>query len=141
MNATKVARKLRVRIGRFSGDLSKGLCLAAQRFVSQMVYGIQASESVMLTEVGRTLNESIPLRKTEWRLSRNLQRPELEDTVQENLLAMAAGHIGQDTLLVIDPSDLSKKYAKKMEFLTTVRDGSAHDFALGYWMLHIIGVP
>jgi len=42
-------------------------------------------------------------------------------------------------LLIIDPSDLSKKYAKKMQYLAPVRDGSAHDFALGYWMLHIVG--
>ena len=139
MNATRIARKLRDRIGRFSGDLSKGLCAPARRFVSEMVYGIQASQSVMLTEVGRTLEEEIPLRKTEWRLSRNLQRPELEDTVQENLLAMAANRVSQDTLLVIDPSDLSKKYAKKMEYLATVRDGSAHGLAQGYWTLHVIG--
>jgi hypothetical protein len=52
MKATKVARKLRIRIGRFSGELSKGVCLPAQRFVSEMVYGIQAARSVMLTEVG-----------------------------------------------------------------------------------------
>lgn len=139
MNATKVARKLRDRIGRFSGDLSKGLCAAARRFVSEMVYGIQASESVVLTEVGRTLEEAIPLRKTQWRLSRNLQRPELEDAVQENLLGMAANRIGRDSLLIIDPSDLSKKYAKKMEYLATVHDGSAHDLGQGYWTLHIIG--
>ena len=55
MNASKVAGSLRRRIGRFSGDLSKDLCLKAQRFVSEMVYGIQASESVMLTKVARTL--------------------------------------------------------------------------------------
>ena len=36
---------------------------------------------------------------------------------------MAAGRIGEDTLLIIDLSDLSKKYAKKMEYLATVRDG------------------
>ncbi len=139
MNATRVARNLRVRIGRFSGDLSKGLCVAAQRFVSQMVYGIQASESVLLTEIGRTLEEDIPLRKTHNRLSRNLQRPELEKTIQENVLRMAASRVGQDTLLIIDPSDLSKKYAKKMEYLATVHDGSAHDLAQGYWTLHIAG--
>ncbi len=139
MNPTRVARNVRTRIARFSGDLSKGLCVAAQRFVSQMVYGIQASESVLLTEIGRTLEEAIPLRKTEYRLSRNLQRPELEDTVQTNLLRMGASRVGQDTLLILDPSDLSKKYAKKMEYLATVRDGSAHDLAQGYWTLHIIG--
>ena len=139
MNATRVAHNLRARIGRFSGDLSKGLCLPAQRFVSEMVYGIQASESVLLTEVGRTLEEDISLRKTQYRLSRNLQRPELEDTVQANLLRMASSHVGNDTLLIVDPSDISKKYAKKMEYLATVRDGSAHDLVQGYWMLHIIG--
>lgn len=139
MKATKVARKLRVRIGRFSGDLSEGLCLPAQRFVSEMVYGIQAAQSVMLTEIGRALEESIPLRKTENRLSRNLQRPELEETVQHNVLRKAAGHIQDDTLLVLDPSDVSKKYAKKMEHLAWVRDGSAHELALGYWTLHVIG--
>ena len=41
MHNTKIARRLRTRIGRFSGDLSKGLCIRAQRFVSEMVYGIQ----------------------------------------------------------------------------------------------------
>jgi hypothetical protein len=139
MNATKVAHNLRARIGRFSGDLSEGLCLSAQRFVSEMVYGIQASESVVLTEVGRTLEEDIPLRKTEYRLSRNLQREELEDTLQTNLLRMASSRVGEDTLLIVDPSDIAKKYAKKMEHLATVRDGSEHDLALGYWTLHIIG--
>ena len=139
MNNTKASRNLRNRIGRFSGDLCKGLCKAASRFVGEMVYGIQASESVMLTEVGRTLNEDIPLHKTQWRLSRNLQRPELEKTLRNNVLAMAAGHVGQDTLLVIDPSDVSKKYAKKMEYLSRVRDGSEHDLAQGYWTLHVIG--
>lgn len=138
MKATKVAGKLRVRIGRFSGDLSKGLCVVAQRFVSEMVYGIQASESVLLTEIGRTLEEPIALRKTEERLSRNLQRPELEAVLGGNLLRLAANRVAADSLLVLDPSDLSKKYAKKMEFLGTVRDGSAHELAQGYWTLHVI---
>ena len=64
MKAIKVAKKLRVRIGRFSGELSTGLCLPAQRFVSEMVYGIQAAQSVLLTEIGRALEEPISLHKT-----------------------------------------------------------------------------
>lgn len=139
MNSSKIAFNLRKRIGRFSGNVSKGLCLPAQRFVGEMVYGLQASQSVMLSEVGRALEEDIAMIKTEERLSRNLQRPDLEDTVQDNVMGMAAGHIGQDTLLIIDPSDITKKYAKKMEYLSTVRDGSAHDFGQGYWTLHIVG--
>lgn len=139
VNSSKVAHNLRKRIGRFSGNVSEGLCLRAQHFVEDMVYGIQASQSVLLSKVGRTLEESIALIKTEERLSRNLQRAELEETVQENVMKMAAGHIGEDTLLIIDPSDITKKYAKKMQYLSTVRDGSAHDLGNGYWTLHIVG--
>jgi uncharacterized short protein YbdD (DUF466 family) len=139
VNSSKVAHNLRKRIGRFSGNVSEGLCLRAQRFVSDMLYGIQASQSVLLSKIGRTLEESIALIKTEERLSRNLQRAELEETLQENVMKMAAGHVGEDTLLIIDPSDITKKYAKKMEYLSTVRDGSAHELGNGYWTLHIVG--
>jgi hypothetical protein len=104
-----------------------------------MVYGIQASESVLLTEIGRALNEPIALRKTQWRLSRNLQRPELEGVVQQNVLRMAAPRIQNDTLLIVDPSDIAKKYAEKMEYLGRVRDGSAHKLAKGYWTVHVMG--
>jgi hypothetical protein len=139
MNSSKIAFNLRKRIGRFSGNVSGGLCLPAQRFVGEMLYGIQAAQSVKLSDVGRALEEEIAMIKTEERLYRNLQRPELEDQVQDNVMAMAAGHVGRDTLLIIDPSDVAKKYAKKMEYLSTVRDGSAHDLTNGYWTLHIMG--
>ena len=103
-----------------------------------MVYGIQASQSVLLSKVGRTL-EAIALIKTEERMSRNLQRPELERVVQENVMKMASAHIGRDTLLIIDPSDTTKKYTKKMKYLSTVRDGSEHELGKGYWTLHLVG--
>jgi hypothetical protein len=139
MNGTRVARNLRARIGRFSGDLSNGLCKPARRFVGEMVYGILASESVMLTDIGRKLEEDVELRKTHGRLSRNLQRSDLERAVGENLLGMASGRIDDDTLLIIDPSDISKTHAKKMEFLGRVRDGSTGQIRNGYWTLHVVG--
>ena len=139
MHATKIARRLRDQIAKFSGDVSFGLSVPMQRFVSDMVYGLQAAQSVVLTKVGRTLEEPISLKKIEERLSRNLMHPRLEGVVQRNVLKLAAGRIRDDTLLILDPSDLAKKYAKKMEHLATVRDGSAHDFAQGYWTLHVIG--
>lgn len=139
MNSSRIAFKIRNRIARFSGNVSSGLCLRAQRFVGDMVYGIGASQSVLLSKIGRSLEEDIALIKTEERLSRNLQRPELETVVQDNVLKMAAGHIGRDSLLILDLSDITKKYARKMEYLGTVRDGSAHDLGQGYWTLHIVG--
>ncbi len=139
MEYSKIAVRLREQIANFSGDVSTGLGKVPRRFVSEMIYGIMASESVLLTEIGRSLEEKISLKKTEERLSRNLPRKELEQKVSRNLLRRAAGKIGHDTLLVIDLSDISKKYAKKMENLATVRDGSEKKLGPGYWTLHIIG--
>jgi len=77
MNYARIASKLRVQILQFSGELSRGLPKVARRFVSEMIYGIQARQSVRLTEVSRSLSEPIPIKKTEKRLSRQLGNPEL----------------------------------------------------------------
>lgn len=139
MDTSKVATRLREQVMKFSGEVSAGLNKVTRRFVGEMLYGIQAAQSVVLTEIGRTLEEEISIKKTEERLSRNLQRKEIERQLQENVLAMAAGRVSRETLLIIDPGDLSKKYAKKMEYLARVRDGSEKDLANGYWTLQVVG--
>ncbi len=68
MNYTKMARKLRKRISIFSGELSAGLAKVCERFITEMVYGIQASQSVVLTKISRKLEERISIKKTEERL-------------------------------------------------------------------------
>jgi hypothetical protein len=139
MQGSKVAIKLREKIVHFSGELSKGLPKTAQRFVSEMAYGIQAKQSVVLTEIARALEEPISIKKSEARLSRQLARGGLATILQDNLLAHAASRIKKDTLLIIDPSDITKKYARKMQYLATVRDGSEGQLADGYWVCNVIG--
>ena len=82
MEYSKVAARLREQIGRFSGELSKGLPKVSERLVSELVYGIQASQSVVLTKVGRVLEENTSIKKTEERLSRQLGRRSLGSIVQ-----------------------------------------------------------
>ncbi len=139
MNYSRIARKLRRKIAGFSGELCKGLPKVALRFVSEMVYGIQASQSVVLTKIARSLEEDISIKKVEERLSRQLSRKELSSKVQRNLLQIASESIEKDTLLILDTSDLRKKYAKKMEYLTKVRDGSEGEIGKGYGLLKVIG--
>ena len=110
-----------------------------RRFVAEMVFGIQARGSVRLTEVGRALGERISLKKTEERLSRQLGRRGLERKLQRRLIEQASPRIEDDTLLVLDLSDVTKKYAEKMENLGRVRDGSEKELAWGYWTLNIVG--
>ena len=139
MDDTRIAQRLRGQIVVFSGELSSGLCKPARRFVTEMLYGIQARRSVMLSEIGRSLNERIALKKTETRLSNELGRAGLGERVMENLLRRAAGRIGEDTLLALDLSDISKPYARGMEYLADVRDGSSGELSRGYWTLQVIG--
>ena len=54
MNVSKLSIKLKEKIKQFSGELSKGLCKVSQRFVSEMLYGIQTRGSTKLSEVARS---------------------------------------------------------------------------------------
>jgi hypothetical protein len=139
MHYAKTAHKLRAQIIKFSGVLSLGLPKTARRFVLEMIYGIQARQSVRLTEIGRALEEKITLRKTEYRLCRQLEREELWDHLTDSLCRLAAPQVKETTLLVLDISEISKKYAKKMEYLGMVRDGSEKQLASGYWTCQVVG--
>jgi hypothetical protein len=57
-----------------------------QRFVEEMIYGIQARGSVRLSEVARALDEKILLKKVIERLSRNLGRDSLSECIGEAVL-------------------------------------------------------
>jgi len=138
MDYSRMARKLREKIAVFSGELSRGLPKVGSRFVREMVYGIQASQSVVLTKIGRMLEESISIKKVEERLSRQLLRRGMGEKVQENLLVMASERVKEETLLILDLSDIRKKYAKKMQYLATVRDGSEKELGNGYWTCNVI---
>src|SRR5881628_3517657 len=100
-----------------------------------MLFGIQASQGVKLS----SLQEEIPLLKTEDRLSRNLQAEELETHLRQGLLRLGRRRVDTNTVLCLDLSDVRKEYARKMEFLDQVWDGSAGEVHPGYWLCSVIG--
>ena len=57
---------------RFCGRMCKGLGRPAQKLVTGMMYGIAAANDCKLPEIGRALEEDIPLKKTVNRLSLGL---------------------------------------------------------------------
>jgi len=135
----QIGRKLRQQIHYFSGELCKDLGKISSRFIEETIFGISASGSVRLTEIGRALEEKIDLHATHKRLSRNLADEKLEAAVGERLIQFGSKRIHQDTLLIVDPSDLHKKYAQKMEYLAQVRDGSEGGICKGYWLCEVVG--
>ena len=140
MNKSRLAKRLQQQIEYFSGKLCGGMSKPVGRSVCEMIYGIQARQSVRLSEVARSLNEEIRLIKTENRLSRQLGRSGLKDALCKSLIEEGKGKIGKETLLIVDISDIAKKYAEKMEYMARVRDGSDGVISDGYWLCDIIGV-
>jgi len=135
----QIGGKLRAKIHEFSGEVSLGLGKVKRRMVEEMIYGIQARGSVRVSEVARALEEEIALDKTHERLRRNLGDPAIREVVGSALLEQGAKRIGKHTLLIVDLSDLRKKYAQKMEYLAGIRDGSEKELGLGYWLCEVIG--
>jgi hypothetical protein len=130
---SEVGRRLREQIGRFSGIFLPRFSRPQGRFVEQMVYGIQAAQDVKLSNIGRALGEAIALKKTEERLSHHLAVPGMGQTLNEAVVEQAAARVKPDTLIVIDPTDIRKPYARRMPYLATIRDGSRKELAPGYW--------
>ncbi len=77
MNRTLTALKIRDQIRKFLGIFSPHFSKPKQKFIEQMIFGIQASKDVKLSNISRALDESIQLKKTEERLSRHLDTPGL----------------------------------------------------------------
>ena len=121
---------------RFSEKISKGLRRPGFKFVSQMIYGILASQSCHLSKIGRALDEKIRLKKTVERLSRNLVEFEEGERIQENYLAQVKKCVTDKSILILDDSDITKPCSKKLEGLCAVRDGSTGEIGIGY---HVVG--
>jgi hypothetical protein len=130
--------KLRENIHYFSGKLCLGMGKVIERFVEEMVYGIQSRGSVRLSEVARALDEKISLKKVIERLSRNLGRKGLAEGVGESVLREGSLRVKEDTLLIAHPTDITKKYVRKMEYLAQVRDGSDKVLGMGYWVNTVV---
>jgi len=68
-----IGSNLKRKIIRFSEEVSSALSRPKFKFISQMIYGILASGSCLLSEIGRKLDEKTSLKKIIDRLSRNLK--------------------------------------------------------------------
>jgi hypothetical protein len=137
---SKIAGKIKGQITRFAHKISGGYKKPLRKWLVQMLYGIQASKDVKLSNIARSLNEEIPLIKTETRLSRSLGRMDLTESINGKLIAEGGKRVRRETVIALDLSDLDKPYAEKMEYLALVRDGSRGETkSKGYWLLDVLG--
>ena len=122
---------------KFSEKVSKNLARPEFKFVSQMIFGILSSQSCMLSEISRKLNEKTSVKKIIDRLSRNLGNFNNGEKLFGNYLKAIKSQTDVKTILIVDGSDITKDYTTKMEGIQVVRDGSTGEYKLGY---HTLGI-
>jgi len=135
-NSCTISR-FKAQANKFSGIISKGLSVAKQKLIKQLIYGMQASQDVKLSNVSRALKEDIPLIKTEDRLSRNLNDEDFTKHINEQILRLGDDKIDDSMVIAIDPGDIMKPYAKAMEKLCGIWDGSEGEKARGYHLCQV----
>lgn len=134
-NDIRISEKVKAEIGHFSQIITQGLTKPKKKFIHQMLFGIQASRDIKLSNIARSLSEEIKLIKTENRLSRNAQREDLTVRFNEGIIRRAAKRVLPDTVIALDLSDIHKPFAKKMDYLADVWNGSEGRVTKGYWLL------
>jgi hypothetical protein len=96
-------------ISKFSGIITKGPS-AKQRLVKETIYGIQAAKDMELSSITRALNESIPLSKTEDRLSRNLDDEDFTTEINNQTCRLG----GAEVLEIWSSPSIRETYGRSM---------------------------
>lgn len=133
-------QKLQEKFSYFSKRFSNNLNKTEQRFIKESCYGIISSQSCIVRRTAQSLGEKIASKKTQERLIYHLDKADLGIRLSQELLKKQSRRLKQDSLIIVDPSDIVKKYAEKMEGLSKVRDGNDGKWKTGYDALDIVGV-
>lgn len=134
VNYNRLGYEIKRDLANFSKKISKGLKRPQFKFLFQMIYGILVGNKLHLSEIARSLNEDITLKKTIDRLSRNLFAFNQREVVMENYISEVKKQIKEEqTVIVIDNSDITKPCSPKMEAISDVHDGSTGEIRKGYF--------
>jgi hypothetical protein len=92
MQDNKIRSRLKAQLSKFTLQLGEGLSKPLERFVGEMLCGIQSSQEVELSNIARSLHEDLPLIKTEDCSSRHLKAKALESHLGPRLASLVSRH-------------------------------------------------
>lgn len=121
-NSTSITYRLKRKILTFTNKISRRLPKPDRKFTADMVYGILASKSCLLTDISDQLHETARKPNTVKRLS-NLSGG-IPASMRSSYLHTVKSLVPSDPVVLIDDSDVIKPDGKQFEALGIVRDGS-----------------
>lgn len=134
--STKIQIKLNQYLKRFGSEFKR----PERRFIEQMVLGLLKGGKVQLNSIAQNLQDSVSLKKSTERLGKHLGACDMWQRVSESTLDTQSYYLRQCKYMIIDLSDIQKRYAEKMSGLALVWDGSEQKQGQGYWLCNVTGV-
>src|SRR5207253_5618171 len=130
MAGTALTTAVRRRLYTFADGIARPFSDSRRRrFLTDMVTGLVGAGHVHLTAVARANSRGGGnIHAAEKRLSRHLASEHWDASpLADGLLRRSAALVGDDTLIVADTTDLAKYYARHLEGLGRIHDGSDPD--------------
>jgi hypothetical protein len=130
MASSPIPKEIRRRLYSFARGLARPFSDSRRRaFLEDMIPGLLISGHVHLSKVARAISPGdADIHGVEKRLSRHLGSEHWDmSPLADALLKSSAPMVSDDTLLTADLSDINKQYARKLEGLGRVHDGSDPD--------------
>ena len=137
---TKIAAYTQAKIGQYTDTICRETSRPERKFVHDVLYGLLKAGLPQLGGIGRSLGESISVKKRTERLSRHLRKVGLWKKLMKGHLEAQKEKIRNCEYLLVDVTDISKEYATKFEGQGGVHDGSAQGRGYGYPIINIVGV-
>ncbi len=122
-NFTSNTYQMKREILNFSSKISRKLSKPEKKFTADMVYGMLASESCLLTDIVDQLHEDTKKVNSVERLTRHLNKG-IPPAAQKSYLSTIRKWAPSEPVIHIDDSDVVKPDGYKFEALGLVRDGS-----------------
>jgi hypothetical protein len=122
-----VSKEIRRRLYAFAGGIARPFSDSRrQGFLKDMISGLLIGGHVHLSKVARAISAGdTDIHGVEKRLSTHLASAHWDmSPVADELLQRSANLVTEDTLITADLTDLAKPYARTMEGLGRVHDGS-----------------
>lgn len=138
-NYNTLNEKIKDEMINFINKLSKGLGKIDTHFITDMVNGITSNNSVILSDIARTMNERPNIKKSVERIERHLDEyDDIKNIIELNYESLVKNYLNNRKLYFVDGGDIVKDKNTKFENMGWVLDGSdEHKVKTGYKLFEI----
>lgn len=123
----------------FLKKIANNLSVPDKKFLRDSLIGLLRCGKPVVCQMARHLpNQRIKFLSRLDRLEAHLVKDsDFDDKIKAELPPNWLPFIKDDTPIILDLSDIAKPFAKKMDYLATIRDGSTGELVNGYWLVEL----